>query len=156
MFSIWHKKKKTTAHNILTYYITLPKGRGSYCFWYGYCWGWCQPHTFLSALYLVNEWLNSYQIFMDIWLGYNKELIRFGDIDLTVKVTAVEKLKIHCVGTCVFSENTVTSFLIFPIKLDMAFPENCLLRRQFVWKVKSYSMEKISFVICWIYLRVCY
>ena len=47
--------------------------------------------TFLSAQYLVNQWLNSYQIFMDI---------DFGDLDLIFKVTAVEKLKIHGCGTC--------------------------------------------------------
>ena len=31
-------------------------------------------------------------------MGHNKELIRFGDLDLIFKVTAVENLKIHCGG----------------------------------------------------------
>ena len=33
---------------------------------------------------------------------YLKELIKFGDLHLILKVTAVEKLKIHGVGTSVF------------------------------------------------------
>ena len=32
---------------------------------------------FSSAQYLVNQWLNSHQIFMDIFLEHNKGLIRF-------------------------------------------------------------------------------
>ena len=66
--------------------------------------------TFLSAQYLVNLWLDSYQIFMGIYLGHNKELIRSGDHDLIFKVTAAEKQKIHGVETSVFSENSITSF----------------------------------------------
>ena len=51
-------------------------------------------HTFLSAQYLVNQWLESYQICLDILMGHNKELLDFGDLDLIIKVTAIEKLKI--------------------------------------------------------------
>ena len=42
---------------------------------------------------------------------YNKELIRFGDLGLIVKVTAVEKLKIHGCWASVFSENSVTIYI---------------------------------------------
>ena len=58
----------------------------------------------LSCLHNIlwtNDWLDSYQICIDIYLGYNKERI-----DLIFKVSAVEKLKIHGYGTPVFSENT--------------------------------------------------
>ena len=44
--------------------------------------------------------------------GVTKNWFDFGDLDLIFKVTAVKKLKIHGVGTSVFSENTVTSFLL--------------------------------------------
>ena len=47
----------------------------------------------------MNQWLDSYQIFMDILFGHKKELIRI------FKVTAVEKLKIHGAGTSVFLES---------------------------------------------------
>ena len=36
----------------------------------------------------------------------------FGDLDLIPK--AIEKLKIHCLGLSVFSEITITGFLVFP------------------------------------------
>ena len=45
-------------------------------------------------------------------MGYTKELIRFGDFVLIFKVTTEEKLKIHSEWDIVFSENTVTSFLL--------------------------------------------
>ena len=47
---------------------------------------------------------------MDIKLGHEKDMIRFGNLHLIFKVTAVEKLKIHCWGTSIFSENMITSF----------------------------------------------
>ena len=34
-------------------------------------------HTFMSAHYLVNQWLDFFQIFMDILSGHNKEQIKF-------------------------------------------------------------------------------
>ena len=42
--------------------------------------------------------------------GYIIGTLEFGDLDLIFKVTTVEKLKIHGLGTSIFSENTVTSF----------------------------------------------
>ena len=42
---------------------------------------------------------------------YNKELIRFGDLGLIVKVTAVEKLKIYGCWASVFSENSFTIYI---------------------------------------------
>ena len=71
---------------------------------------------FLSAQYLVNQWLDSYQIFMDIHLRHSKKKqqqknkqkknwLDFGDPDLIFKVIAVEKLKIRGWGTSLFSEN---------------------------------------------------
>ena len=91
--------------------------------WCGSCWHRCCRllDTFMSTQYLVNQWLDPYQIFMGILLG-RKELIRFGNLDLIFKVKVVEKLcsKIGkfdggegCVcggGTSVFSGNTVPSF----------------------------------------------
>ena len=40
-------------------YVPPPKGSGTY--WFG-----VDRHTFLSAQYLVNQWLDSYQIYMAI------------------------------------------------------------------------------------------
>ena len=60
-----------------------PTGRETYWFQCRSCWPqhwhWCQHRcdTFLSAQYLVNQRLHSYQIYMDIQLGHNEELIRF-------------------------------------------------------------------------------
>ena len=62
------------------------------------CWPQHWRETFLSALCLVNQWLESYQIFLDTKKGHNKELISFGDLNLIFKVTAVEKLKILWMG----------------------------------------------------------
>ena len=45
----------------------------------------------------MNQWLDSYQIYMDVKFGQNIELIGIGD-DLIFKVTAVEKLKVHGCG----------------------------------------------------------
>ena len=38
----------------------------------------------------------------------------FGDLDLIPKAMSVEKLKIHGLGLSVFSEITITGFLVFP------------------------------------------
>ena len=88
----------------------------------------------MSAQYLLNQWLDFYQIFMNTNLDITNNWLDFGDLDLNFKVTAIEKLKIHGsddggggggrqdggVGggrgggvwkrwTSFFSENTVTS-----------------------------------------------
>ena len=57
--------------------VTSPHllGGRTYCFWFGFHWCRHQCDTFLSAQYLVNQCLD-YQIFMDIYLGHDKELIR--------------------------------------------------------------------------------
>ena len=83
------------------YYVTPPNGVGTYCFWFGSHWRW-QTLSYLHNNYLVNQRLVSYQIFivMEIYLGHNKELIRFGDLDLIVKVTAVEKNKSQWEDIC--------------------------------------------------------
>ena len=62
------KKKKKMAKSVSTpnKQIMFPHLRGgvhNYPFWCGSHWHQC--HTFLSAQYLVNQWLDSYQIFMD-------------------------------------------------------------------------------------------
>ena len=62
---------------------------------------------------------------MDILLGHNKELIRFGDLDLIFMVTAVVKLKICGARTSVFSENTVTSYYKFFINSEKNFSTLC-------------------------------
>ena len=41
-------------------------------------------HNILSAQCLVNQWLDSYQIFMDILLGHNKKSIRLDKILVTL------------------------------------------------------------------------
>ena len=69
---------------------------------------WC--HTFLSAQDLVNQWLESYQIFMIYNWDITKNWLNLGDLDLIFKVTAVEKLKIHSGGMFAFSVNIVTSY----------------------------------------------
>ena len=59
-------------------------------------WKFCD--TFLSAQYLLYQWLDSYQILMNIRLSnldITKNWLDFGDLDLIFKVTAVEELKIH-------------------------------------------------------------
>ena len=58
----------------------------------------------------------------------------FGDLDLIPKAMSVEKLKIHCFGLSVFSEITITSFLVFPwkhaicvlIRSAIDFPTTCV------------------------------
>ena len=68
-------------------------GRRTYWFWCGsrwWHWCWCWQPTYLSAQYLVNQWLDSHQIVTDISLGHNKGL-DFSDLYLIFKVRAVEK-----------------------------------------------------------------
>ena len=50
-------------------------------------------------------WLDSNHIFLDTYLEHNKELLDFDDLALIFKIIAVEELKIHGLGTSVFSEN---------------------------------------------------
>ena len=63
--------------NTCSDYVPPPIGRGTNWFWCGShwcrCWRWCwhrrwhMHDTFLSAQYLVNQWLDFYQIFMKNW-----------------------------------------------------------------------------------------
>ena len=53
---------------------SLPKGRGDIVFWCGSCWLW---HSLLSALCLVNLWVDSDQTYVDTSLGWGKQVIRF-------------------------------------------------------------------------------
>ena len=46
----------------VVHYVPTPKGIGMYYFWCRFFWHWCLRHTFLSAQYLVNQLLDSYQI----------------------------------------------------------------------------------------------
>ena len=69
-----------------------------------------QHDTFLSAQYLVYQWLDSFKFSWIYNWDITKNWIDFGELDLIFKVTAVEKLKIHGWGTSVFSENTISSF----------------------------------------------
>ena len=58
----------------------------------------------------------------------------FGDLDLISKAMSLEKLKIHCLGLSVFSEITITGFLVFPwkhaicvlIRSASDFPTTCV------------------------------
>ena len=117
-------------------YVPLLRGGGHTCFWCGSHWHrrWSQRwhrclrrrDTFLSAQTFVNQWLEFYQMFMDMILGHSKDAknwLDFGDFDLLFKVTAVKQMKIlwHFLvcevsffwiwwrgwGRSVFSENTV-------------------------------------------------
>ena len=78
------------------------RGWGTYCFWCRSYSHWHQRlyrhHTFLSAQYLMNHWLNSYQSFFIYNWDVTKNLLDFGGLDQIFKVTAVEKLKIYCSG----------------------------------------------------------
>ena len=47
---------------------------GTYCFWCGSC---RPPHSFLCALYLLNQLVDFYQTCTDTLLGWGKEVIRF-------------------------------------------------------------------------------
>ena len=47
-------------------YVSPPNGRGTYWFWCRFHQHQCHGHAFLSAQYLMNQWLNSYQIVMHI------------------------------------------------------------------------------------------
>ena len=73
--------------------------------------GICVSVTFVCSISCepVVGFLPNFHGYNKLW--HNKELIRFCDLDLIFKVTAVEKLKIHSVGTSVFSENIVLIFL---------------------------------------------
>ena len=58
-------------------YVPPPKGRGTYCFWVRSRWRMRERDTFLSARYLMNYRVDFNQIWMDITLGQDEELIRF-------------------------------------------------------------------------------
>ena len=89
----------TTAEDTLKYNIPTTKGKRTYCFWcrshwlqhWSQCWHWHQRHTFLSAEYLVNQWLDSHK-FSQVYNGnLTKSWLDFGDLDLIFKVTAIKK-----------------------------------------------------------------
>ena len=50
------------------------RGVGTYCFWCGSRW---HPCSFLSALYLLNQWMDFDQTGKNTLLGRGKEVIRF-------------------------------------------------------------------------------
>ena len=52
------------------------RGGGGYCFWCRSCRHW-RPRSFLSALYLLNQWVDFGQTCKDILLGGGKDVIRF-------------------------------------------------------------------------------
>ena len=62
---------------------------GGHCFWCRSRWRRRWRHTFLSVSYLVSQWFDSYQIWMNIW--DIKNWLDFGNFDLIFKVTAGEK-----------------------------------------------------------------
>ena len=96
------------------------RGMETYCFWCGSrrLWRWCRYHTFLSAQYLVNQWLVSYQTFMDILMGHNKELVRFWWPWPNFQGHSSRKTESSlCWGTSVFSKNMVTSFCYIHVQL---------------------------------------
>ena len=55
------------------------KGRGTYCFWCGSRQRMLMRRrdTFLCARYLMNYWVDSNQICLDITFGQDEELSRF-------------------------------------------------------------------------------
>ena len=64
------------------------RGRRHNVFWCRSRWRQHHRDSFLSAWYLMNQSADFNQICMDVKLGKNEELIRFGDLDLSFKVTA--------------------------------------------------------------------
>ena len=60
------------------------RGAGTDCFW---CRSRRHPHSFLSALYLLNQWVDFDQTCTDTLLGGGKKWLDFGDLDLIFKVT---------------------------------------------------------------------
>ena len=65
-------------------------------------------------LYLVNQWLDFYQIFLDMQLGHNKETLDFGDIDLIYKVTAVEETENSMGNNCFITKTCL--YNVYPLK----------------------------------------
>ena len=82
-----------------------------------------------------------------LWI-YNwditKNWLDFGDLDLIFKVTAVEKLKIHFGGTSVFSENTVTNFLLSTVVFMISYSNECSRRTylQSTYKGWNYIVQR--------------
>ena len=65
-------------NNVIFYTFIMspqPKGSGgTYCFWCRSCWRLC---SFLSALYLLNQWVDFDQTCTNTLLGVGKEVIKF-------------------------------------------------------------------------------
>ena len=68
-----------------------------------------------------------------------KNWLDFGDLDLIFKVTAVEKLKIHCWGDICYLWKHL--LLFFP-RNKSNIHANCLYWRQCAWNVKSCFLGK--------------
>ena len=66
----------------------------------------CQHIILWTGSWILNKFTWIYN------LGITKKWLDLSDLDLIVKVTAVEKLKIHSRRPSVFSENTVTSLFL--------------------------------------------
>ena len=65
----------------------------------------------------------------------------FGDLDLIPKAMSVEKLKIHCLGLSVFSEITITGFLVFPWKHAICV----LIRSAQIFQLHVFLWRSITF-----------
>ena len=132
---------------------------GGHIFWCRshWCQHWYRCDIFLSAQYLVNQWLDYYRC-SSMYNDIMKNRLDFGDLVLIFKTTAVEKLENNSWGTSVFSENTVTSFMFFfffcfvffPRKKVFLFHSNCLpwnsnvMSHPVLWR----KVIKISKIFC--------
>ena len=133
----------------------------------------------LSCLHNI-LWTSGWILTKFSWI-YNWDLTKnwldFGDLDLIFKITAVEKLKIHGMGTS-FYENTVTSFSLkigfeiscklFPRDICMKWQSskwaltlhaNCLWWEKICMKWQSLFSAKLrklfQNVVSWIYYPAC-
>ena len=75
---------------VLRNYVSQPKGRGCICFWSRSCRHWC-PRCFMSALCLLNQWVDFDQTSTDTLLGGGggKKWLDFGDFVLIFKGPAL-------------------------------------------------------------------
>ena len=71
-----HRKMTSVRGGAHFYYDPQPKGRGTYCFWCRSCRRQL-PHSFLSALYFLNQWVDFDQTCTDTLLVGEKEGVKF-------------------------------------------------------------------------------
>ena len=150
IFSKKKKKKKILSSAAIVIsalrvnYVPPPKGRGSYWFW---CWSHLHWHdTFLSTQYLVDGWLDSFQIFEDIQLGHNKEVIRLWSPWPNFQGHSSRKTENSVRGQILFS---LKALLLVYCFLPTADYRLVLVRSNEIWwpwNVQQYGIKTIDFV----------